>query len=95
MIKLKLKRIIIFTFLLLMALLFVAPVVIVIMNSFKSNQAISLNVFSLPNSISFVGWDNYLKGFTFGAYSFWLFGLIIQPKRLKRLVHHHHVCCLI
>ena len=72
MIKPKLKRIIIFTFLLLMALLFVAPVVIVIMNSFKSNQAISLNVFSLPNSISFVGWDNYLKGFTFGAYSFWL-----------------------
>ena len=72
MIKPKLKRIIIFTFLLLMALLFVAPVVIVIMNSFKSNQEISLNVFSLPNSISFVGWDNYLKGFTFGAYSFWL-----------------------
>ena len=72
MIKPKLKRIIIFTFLLLMALLFVAPVVIVIMNSFKSNQAISLNVFSLPNSISFVGWNNYLKGFTFGAYSFWL-----------------------
>ena len=72
MIKLKLKRIIIFTFLLLMALLFVAPVVIVIMNSFKSNQAISLNVFSLPKSISFVGWNNYLKGFTFGAYSFWL-----------------------
>ena len=72
MIKPKLKRIIIFTFLLLMALLFVAPVVIVIMNSFKSNQAISLNVFSLPNSISFVGWDNYIKGFTFGAYSFWL-----------------------
>lgn len=72
MIKPKLKRIIIFTFLLLMALLFVAPVFIVIMNSFKSNQAISLNVFSLPNSISFVGWDNYLKGFTFGAYSFWL-----------------------
>ena len=72
MIKPKFKRIIIFTFLLLMALLFVAPVVIVIMNSFKSNQAISLNVFSLPNSLSFVGFDNYIKGFTFGAYSFWL-----------------------
>ena len=70
--KKNLRRILLTIFLVLMALLFVAPVIIVIMNSFKSNQAITINVFALPNKISFVGFDNYIKGFTFGAYSFWL-----------------------
>lgn len=68
----KLKRGLIFLFLLVMAILFVAPVIIVFINSFKSNQSIFVNVFSLPNSLNFVGFDNYIKGFTFGAYNFWL-----------------------
>lgn len=68
----KVKKIILMIFLVLMAVLFVAPVLIVLMNSFKSNQAISINVFALPNSMSFVGFANYVKGFTFGAYNFWL-----------------------
>ena len=72
MISKKIKRILVFTFLVIMAVLFVAPVVIVIMNSFKSNQGISTNVFALPTNITFVGFDNYIKGFTFGAYNFWL-----------------------
>lgn len=68
----KLKRGLIFLFLLVMAILFVAPVIIVFINSFKSNQSIFVNVFSFPNSLNFVGFDNYIKGFTFGAYNFWL-----------------------
>ena len=66
------RKTILSIFLVIMALLFVAPVVIVIMNSFKSNQGIFDNVFSIPNSLTFVGFDNYIKGFTFGAYNFWL-----------------------
>ena len=68
----KLKRGLIFLFLLVMAILFVAPVIIVFINSFKSNQSIFVNVFSFPNSLNFVGFNNYIKGFTFGAYNFWL-----------------------
>ena len=59
MISKKIKRILVFTFLVIMAVLFVAPVVIVIMNSFKSNQGISTNVFALPTNITFVGFDNF------------------------------------
>lgn len=70
--KLNIKRILVFVFLVVMAALFVAPVIIVIMNSFKSNQSIYTNVFALPTRNTFVGFDNYIKGFTFGAYSFWL-----------------------
>ena len=72
MINARVKKIIVFVFLVLMASIFVAPVLIVIMNSFKSNQGISLNVFALPNGSTFVGFRNYTKGFTFGAYNFWL-----------------------
>ena len=70
--KLNIRKIILMILLILVAALFVAPVLIVLMNSFKSNQAISINVFALPNSVSFVGFSNYIKGFTFGAYNFWL-----------------------
>ena len=72
MIYKKIKRILLLIFLVVMAALFVAPVLIVIMNSFKSNQGITINVFSVPNELTFVGFDNYIKGFTFGAYNFWL-----------------------
>lgn len=68
----KIKRTILLIILIIVAALFVAPVLIVLMNSFKSNQAISTNVFALPNSMSFVGFNNYIKGFTFGSYNFWL-----------------------
>ena len=71
MMKSNLKHIIIFTVILLIAILFIAPVIIVLYNSFKENQAIFTNVFALPNSETFVGFKNYLKGFTFGSYSFY------------------------
>ena len=70
--KIKIKKIAIMISLVVVAALFVAPVLIVLMNSFKSNQAIATNVFALPNTLSFVGFNNYITGFTFGAYNFWL-----------------------
>ena len=48
----------------------VLPVIEVVINSFKSNNAINLDVFALPTGETFVGLANYLKGLTFGNYPF-------------------------
>mgnify|MGYP000881878883 CR=1 FL=1 len=49
---------------------YVAPVFIVLMNSFKSNAAVNTQTFAFPNANSFVGFQNYIKGMTFGNYPF-------------------------
>ena len=54
----------------LVCLVWIMPVVEVVINSFKSNNAINLDVFALPNADTFVGWANYLTGLTFGNYPF-------------------------
>ena len=54
----------------LICLLWIVPVLEVVINSFKSNESINLDVFGLPNSDTFVGFKNYLKGLTFGNYPF-------------------------
>ena len=48
----------------------IMPIVEVVTNSFKSNNFINLDVFALPNAESFVSFDNYLTGLTFGNYPF-------------------------
>ncbi len=53
-----------------LCILWVFPVWQVILNSVKANDAIKLNPFALPTGESFVGFANYLKGFTFGNYPF-------------------------
>ena len=50
---------------------YVMPVIIVFYNSFKSNAGIARNLFALPNAESFYGFENYVKGMTFGNYPFW------------------------
>ncbi len=52
------------------AVVYLLPIALVLMNSFKSNTAINLETFALPNSDSFVGTANYEKGMTFGNYPF-------------------------
>ena len=47
------------------------PIVIVLINSFKSNSGINTQTFALPNAETFMGFDNYIKGVTFGNYNFW------------------------
>ncbi len=54
----------------LICLAWIMPVFEVVINSVKSNNAINLDVFALPNSDSFVWFDNYVKGMTFGNYPF-------------------------
>ena len=50
------------TLLTLLSLLFVAPICIVLLNSFKGKLFISNDPFSLPNAKTFVELDNYLSG---------------------------------
>ncbi len=54
----------------LLCLVWIMPIVEVFINSLKSNAAINLNAFSLPDAESFVGLDNFKKGVTFGNYPF-------------------------
>ena len=52
-------------------IVYVLPILIVLMNSFKSNAAVNTETFALPNENSFVGLQNYIKGMTFGNYPFY------------------------
>ena len=49
--------------------LFLAPVFIVLMNSFKGNFYISDEPFTLPTGEKFAGIDNFIKGFTQSDFS--------------------------
>ena len=53
-----------------LCLVWVYPIIEVVINSFKENTFVSLDPFALPNSESFVGFANYVKGMTFGNYPF-------------------------
>ena len=56
------------------------PVIIVFLNSFKNNGAIKTNLFAFPNSSTFAGIENYIKGIFYGNYPFYfaiLFSIII------------------
>lgn len=48
----------------------ISPILIVLMNSFKGNTYVKTNTFDFPDATTFVGWANYIKGFTFGNYPF-------------------------
>ena len=51
-----------FAVLMVLAILFIVPILLVLMNSFKGKLYVSNNPFELPNSESFVGIDNYIGG---------------------------------
>ena len=53
------------------AIIYVMPVVIVVINSFKSTTEITTNPFSLPSGETFVGLRNYIEGITKGNYPFY------------------------
>lgn len=51
-----------FVVLLSLAVIFLAPILLIFINSFKGKLYISEDLFSLPNSTTFVGLDNYIRG---------------------------------
>ena len=61
-------------------ILYVLPVVMVAVNSFKLNTFVKTDTFALPNEDSYAGWANFVKGTTFGNYPFFksaLYSLVI------------------
>ena len=53
-----------------LSVIWLIPIFEVLINSLKANAYVNLNPFALPNSDSFVGLANYIKGMTFGNYPF-------------------------
>lgn len=56
------KEIVIFIVLVIVTIIFIAPIAIVLMNSFKGQFYISDTPFLLPDSTTFVGFENYING---------------------------------
>ncbi len=53
-----------------LSVVYIFPIVIVFYNSFKTNDAINTETFALPKADTFVGFENFIKGMTFGNYPF-------------------------
>ena len=53
------------------AVAYLYPIFIVLVNSLKTNAAINLDTFAFPTSNTFMGLKNYIKGMTFGNYPFY------------------------
>ena len=52
------------------SIVYLVPIFEVLINSFKENAYVNTETFAWPDAESFVGWDNYIKGMTFGDYPF-------------------------
>ena len=52
-------------------IVFVLPVLMVAMNSFKLNTFVKTDTFALPTGEMWAGVQNFTKGVTFGNYPFW------------------------
>ena len=57
-------------FFVLLSLVWVFPIWEVIINSIKGDNFVKLQPFALPTAETFVGFENYIKGLTFGNYPF-------------------------
>jgi len=64
-------KILLSVFFAVICILYVLPVIMVAINSFKVNTFIKTDTFSWPSGESFAGWANFIKGMTFGNYPFW------------------------
>lgn len=53
------------------SVIYISPIFVVLMNSFKYNEYVNSTTFSFPNSVSFAGLSNYTNGMTFGNYPFY------------------------
>ncbi len=67
----KLGKTLLTVFFTILCLIYVIPVLMVVINSFKGNTFVKTETFAFPNAESFVGFDNFVKGMTFGGYPFW------------------------
>jgi len=64
----------------LISVVYLSPIFIVLLNSFKRKTSISASPFVFPDPDTFVGFENYVRGITFGDYPFYksvIFSLFI------------------
>ena len=54
----------------LLSIIYVFPVLMVVINSFKVNTFVKTDTFGWPSGESFAGWYNFITGMTFGGYPF-------------------------
>ena len=52
------------------SLFYIMPILIVLMNSFKTNASINTDTFAFPTEETFVGFSNYVNGMNLGQYNF-------------------------
>ena len=69
------------------SVIFIAPVLIVLMNSFKGQFYISATPFKLPDSETFVGLENYINGLRkTGFFSAFMYSLFITVASVAAIV---------
>jgi len=61
--------IVLISLLIILTILFIFPILLVVMNSFKSRLYVSTQPFVLPNSQTFVGLENYINGLTTSGFA--------------------------
>ena len=52
-------------------IIYVLPVITVVLNSFKLNTYVKTDTFAIPTGEMWAGFQNFIKGMTFGNYPFW------------------------
>ncbi len=73
-------------------IIYVLPVLTVVLNSFKLNTFVKTDTFALPTGEMFAGFQNFIKGMTFGNYPFWksvLYSVIITVLSTALIL----ICC--
>jgi len=85
--KVKISNVLIFIFLLCLSFVFLIPIITVVANSFKDKFSISQTPFVLPNSNTFAGVENYIKGINdTGFISAFLWSLFITVGSVAVIV---------
>ena len=54
-----------------LSVIYIFPVFVVLINTFKVENAVKTDIFALPNGDTFIGFENIIRGMTFGDYPFW------------------------
>lgn len=68
---------------------YVIPVIMVLINSFKKNTYVKTDTFALPNGEMWAGFDNFKTGMTFGNYPFYvsvLYSVIITVLSVALII---------
>ena len=52
-------------------IIYVLPVITVVLNSFKLSTYVKTDTFAIPTGEMWAGFQNFIKGMTFGNYPFW------------------------